>query len=92
MRADAEIEAYDNGKKWRIVVNAIPYQVNKSRLITQIANLVKDKRIEGISDIRDESDRDGMRIVIELKREANPQVVLNQLYKQTQLQMSMGIY
>ena len=91
MRADAEIEAYDNGKKWRIIVNAIPYQVNKARLITQIANLVKDKRIEGISDIRDESDRDGMRIVIELKREANPQVVLNQLYKQTQLQMSSGI-
>jgi len=91
MRADAEIESYDNGKKWRIVVNAIPYQVNKARLITQIANLVKDKRIEGISDIRDESDRDGMRIVIELKREANPQVVLNQLYKQTQLQMSSGI-
>ncbi|MBO5910167.1 MAG: DNA topoisomerase (ATP-hydrolyzing) subunit A, partial [Clostridia bacterium] len=91
MRADAEIESYDNGKKWRIVVNAIPYQVNKARLITQIANLVKDKRIEGISDIRDESDRDGMRIVIELKREANPQVILNQLYKQTQLQLSNGI-
>ena len=91
MRAKTDIESYDNGKRWRIVVNAIPYQVNKARLITQIANLVKDKRIEGISDIRDESDRDGMRIVIELKKEANPQIVLNQLFKQTQLQMSNGI-
>ena len=91
MRADAEIEAYDNGKRWRIIVHSIPYQVNKAKLITQIANLVKDKVIEGISDIRDESDRDGMRIVIELKRDANPQIVLNLLYKQTQLQQSSGI-
>lgn len=91
MRAKTEIESYDEGKRWRIVVNAIPYQVNKSKLIQQIAGLVKDKKIEGISDIRDESDRDGMRIVIELKRDANPQVVLNLLYKQTQLQLSSGI-
>ena len=91
MRAETDIESYDNGKRWRIVANAIPYQVNKARLITQIANLVKDKKIEGISDIRDESDRDGMRIVVELKKDANPQVVLNMLFKQTQLQMSTGI-
>lgn len=91
MRAKAEIEDYDNGRRWRIIVNAIPYQVNKSKLIIQIANLVKDKKIEGISDIRDESDRDGMRIVIELRRDANPQVILNQLYKQTQLRVSTGI-
>ncbi|MBE5740922.1 MAG: DNA gyrase subunit A [Clostridiales bacterium] len=91
MRAKTDIESYDNGKRWRIVVNAIPYQVNKAKLITQIATLVKDKKIEGISDIRDESDRDGMRIVIELKREANPQIVQNLLFKQTQLQLSSGI-
>lgn len=91
VRAKADIEPYDNGKRYRIVVTAIPYQVNKSRLIQQIAGLVKDKKIDGISDIRDESDRDGMRIVIELKRDANPQVVLNLLYKQTQLQVSNGI-
>ncbi len=91
MRAKAEIESYDEGKRYRIVVHAIPYQVNKSKLILQIATLVKDKKIEGISDIRDESDRDGMRIVIELKRDANPQIVLNLLYKMTQLQLSAGI-
>ena len=91
IRAKADIEPYDNGKRYRIIINAIPYQVNKSRLIQQIAGLVKDKKIDGISDIRDESDRDGMRIVIELKRDANPQVVLNMLYKQTQLQVSNGI-
>ncbi len=91
MRAKADIESYEKGKRWRIVVHAIPYQVNKAKLITQIANLVKDKKIEGISDIRDESDREGLRIVIELKKDANPQVVLNQLYKQTQLQLSAGI-
>lgn len=91
MRAKADIESYDNGKRWRIVVTAIPYQVNKARLIQQIANLVKDKRIDGISDLRDESGRDGMRIVIELKKDATPQIVLNMLYKQTQLQLSSGI-
>lgn len=91
MRAKADIESYDNGKRWRIVVTAIPYQVNKARLIQQIANLVKDKKIDGISDLRDESGREGMRIVIELKKDATPQIVLNLLYKQTQLQLSSGI-
>ena len=91
MRAKTDIEAYDNGKRFRIVATAIPYQVNKAKLIAQIANLAKDKKIDGISDVRDESDRDGMRIVVEVKRDANPHVILNQLYKQTPLQMSSGI-
>ncbi|MDD4350994.1 MAG: DNA gyrase subunit A, partial [Clostridia bacterium] len=91
IRAKAEIEEFDNGKHYKIVINEIPYQVNKAKLIIQIANLVKDKRIEGISDIRDESDRDGVRIIIELKRDANPQIVLNNLYKLSQLQVSNGI-
>ena len=91
LRANAEIENYDQGKRYRIVVTEIPYQVNKSKLIMQIADLVRNKRIEGISDIRDESDREGMRIVIEVKKDANAQVVLNQLYKLSQLQVSNGI-
>ena len=91
LRASAEIENYDQGKRYRIVVSHIPYQVNKAKLIMQIADLVKDKRIEGISDIRDESDREGLRIVIEIKKDANAQVVLNQLYKMSQLQVSNGI-
>ena len=91
MRAKTEIETFDNGKRFRIVATAIPYQVNKARLIQQIANLVKDKKIDGISYIGDESGRDGMRIVIEVKKDANPHVVLNQLFKQTQLQLSSGI-
>ncbi|GAA0745738.1 DNA gyrase subunit A [Clostridium oceanicum] len=89
IRARAEIEE-EKGRN-RIVVTEIPYQVNKSKLIENIANLVKDKRITGISDIRDESDRTGMRIVIELKRDANPNIVLNQLYKHTKLQDTFGI-
>ena len=89
IRSKAEIEEYGNGKT-RIVVTEIPYQVNKAKLIMQIADLVKDKRIEGISDIKEESDREGMRIVIEIKRDANAQVVLNSLYKHTQLQISFG--
>lgn len=89
IRAKAEIEE-EKGRN-RIVVTEIPYQVNKSKLIENIANLVKDKRITGISDIRDESDRTGMRIVIELKRDANPNIVLNQLYKHTKLQDTFGI-
>ena len=89
VRADAEIEPM--GNRQRIVVTEIPYQVNKSRLIEKIADLVKDKRIEGISDLRDESDRTGMRIVIELRRDANANVVLNQLYKNTQMQDTFGI-
>ena len=79
------------GDRTRIIVDQLPYQVNKSLLLKSIADQVKDKRIEGISDLRDESDRNGMRIVIELKRDANPQVVLNTLFKQTSLQTSFGI-
>ena len=75
----------------RQVVTELPYMVNKARLLQSIANLVKDKRIEGISDLRDESDRDGMRMVVELKKEANPQVVLNQLYHYSQMQETVGI-
>lgn len=89
VRAKTDIE--DDGNKVRIAVTEIPYQVNKAQLIVQIANLVKDKKIEGISDIREESDRQGMRIVIELKRDANPQVVLNLLFKHSQMQVSNGI-
>ncbi|MCD8205048.1 MAG: DNA gyrase subunit A [Clostridia bacterium] len=93
LRSRCEIEDYKSGsqERTRIVVSEIPYQVNKSKLIVDIAALVKDKRIDGISDIRDESDRDGMRIVIELKKEANAQVVLNYLYKHTNLQISDGL-
>ena len=93
LRARCEIEDYTSGNttRTRIVVTEIPYQVNKARLIENIADLVKDKRVEGISDIREESDRDGMRIVIELRKDANAQVVLNTLYKHTQLQTSNGI-
>ena len=74
-----------------IVVHEIPYQVNKARMIETMADAVRDKRIEGIADLRDESDRDGVRVVIELKREAEPKVVLNQLYRYTPLQSSFGI-
>ena len=93
LRAKCEIEDYNSGNtvRSRIIVTEIPYQVNKARLIENIADLVKEKRIEGISDIREESDRDGMRIVIEIKKDANPQVVLNLLYKHTALQTSNGI-
>jgi DNA gyrase subunit A len=90
VRATTDIEVM-SGNKQRIVVTELPYQVNKSRLIENIANLVKDKKIEGISDLRDESDRKGMRIVIELKRDSNANVILNQLYKHTQLQDTFGI-
>ncbi len=90
MRARAEIEQM-NETRQRIVVTEIPYQVNKARLIEKMAELVRDKRVEGISDLRDESDRTGMRIVIELKRDANASVVLNQLYKYTQLQETFSI-
>lgn len=90
IRAKAVIEQMNNGKQ-RIIVTEIPYQVNKSALIEKIADLVRDRHIEGISDLRDESDRNGMRIVIELKREANANVVLNQLYKNTQMQETFGV-
>jgi len=89
VRAKTMIEPMENGKQ-RIVVMEIPYMVNKARLVEKIAELVRDKNIEGISDLRDESDRSGNRIVIELKRDANPNVILNQLYKHTQLQSNFG--
>jgi DNA gyrase subunit A len=91
MRAKSEIETNKKGDRQSIVVTEIPYQVNKAKLIERIAELVREKTIEGISDLRDESDRDGMRIVIELKRGEVAEVVLNNLYKHTQLQMSFGI-
>jgi DNA gyrase subunit A len=91
MRARAVIEEKETSNKSQIVVTEIPYQVNKARLIESIAELVRDKKIDGISDLRDESDRDGMRIVIELKRDAIPRVVLNQLYKHTQMQSTFGV-
>ena len=81
----------EKGDKKRIIVTEIPYQVNKARLIESIADLVRSKKVEGIYDIRDESDRKGMRVVIELKKNANPDIILNQLYKHTQLQSSFGI-
>ena len=90
MRARAVVEEKESTGKQQIVVTEIPFQVNKSRLVEQIADQVRDKKIEGISDLRDESDRDGMRIVIELKRDANTEVVLNQLYKRTQMQATFG--
>lgn len=89
VRAKAEIEEENN--RHRIIVTEIPYQVNKAKLIENIADLVKDKRIVGISDLRDESDREGMRIVIELKKDANPNVVLNLLYKHTKMQDTFGV-
>ena len=89
LRAKADIEEVKG--RHRIIVTEIPYQVNKAKLIENIADLVKDKKINGISDLRDESDRDGLRVVIELKRDANPNVILNQLYKHTKLQDTFGI-
>ena len=90
VRARHEFEELNNGRT-RIIITELPYQVNKRMLIKAIADQVEDKRLEGISDIRDESDRNGMRIVIELKRDANPQVVLNRLFAQTQLQTTFAI-
>ncbi|WLR57996.1 DNA gyrase subunit A [Guptibacillus hwajinpoensis] len=89
-RAKAEIEEFSNGKK-TIIVSELPYQVNKARLVEKIAELVRDKKIEGITDLRDESDRTGMRVVIEVRKDANANVLLNNLYKQTALQTSFGI-
>lgn len=91
LRSRCEIEDFNNGTRHRIVVTELPYQVNKEKLIKYIVELVKDKRIEGIADINDESDRHGMRIVIDCKKDANPQVLLNSLYKHTELQVSNGI-
>ncbi|MGR3766362.1 DNA gyrase subunit A [Rossellomorea sp. NS-SX7] len=90
MRARVEIEQKSNGKE-TIIVHQIPYQVNKAKLIEKIADLVRDKKIDGITDLRDESDRNGMRIVIEVRKDANANVLLNNLYKQTALQTSFGI-
>ncbi len=90
VRAVTNIEPMQNGKN-RIVVTELPYMVNKARLIEKIAELVRDKKIDGITDLRDESDRQGMRICIELRRDVNPNVVLNQLYKHTQLQDTFGV-
>ena len=89
MRAKVHIE--DAGGKSRIIVNELPYKVNKARLVEKIAELVRDKQIDGITDLRDESDRNGMRIVIELRRDVNPNVVLNNLYKHTPMQSNFGI-
>ncbi|MCL0015346.1 DNA topoisomerase (ATP-hydrolyzing) subunit A [Providencia rettgeri] len=91
IRASAEVEVDEKNGRETIIVSEIPYQVNKARLIEKIAELVKDKRVEGISALRDESDKDGMRIVIEVKRDAVGEVVLNNLYSLTQLQVSFGI-
>ena len=90
LRGRAEIEEKKNGR-YQIVITEIPYMVNKARMIESIADLVKEKRIEGISDLNDESNRNGMRVVVELKKEANPQVVLNNLYRYTQLQDTVGV-
>ena len=90
VRAVSDIEAMANGKN-RIVVTELPYMVNKARLIEKIADLVRDKKVDGITDLRDESNREGMRICIELRRDVNPNVVLNQLYKHTQLQDTFGV-
>ena len=90
MRGKASIQELDSGKE-RIVISEIPYQVNKSNLVEKIAELVRDKKIEGISDLRDESDKDGIRIVVECKRDAIGEVILNNLYKYTQLQETFGV-
>ncbi len=91
IRGRAEIETMEKGDRERIIINELPFQVNKARLVEKIAELVRDKRLEGISDLRDESDRDGLRVVVELKKGIMGQVVLNSLYKNTQLQDSFGV-
>ena len=91
VRARAEFEEFGKDGRTRIVISELPYQVNKSLLVKSIVDQVKEKRLEGISDLRDESDRNGMRVVIELKRDANPQVVLNHLYAQTQMQVTFSV-
>ncbi|MGQ0764772.1 MAG: DNA gyrase subunit A [Gemmatimonadota bacterium] len=91
MRARAIIEEKESSNKSQIVVTEVPYQINPNRIIDEVVGLVRDKKIDGVSDLRNESDRDGMRIVIELKRDAIPRVVLNQLYKHTQMQSSFGV-
>lgn len=90
LRGEVRIETLDNGKQI-LIISELPYQVNKAKLIEKIAELVRDKKIEGITDLRDETDRHGMRVVIELRRDANPHIILNKLYKNTQLQQNFGI-
>lgn len=90
IRAKTRMEESNNGKT-RIIVEELPYQVNKAKLVEKIAELVRDKKIEGITDLRDESDRNGMRVVIELRRDVNPRIILNNLYKHTTLQTSFGV-
>lgn len=90
VRAVTEIEPMDNGKN-RIVVTELPYLVNKARLIEKISELHRDKKVDGITDLRDETSREGMRVCIELRRDVNPNIVLNQLYKHTQLQDTFGV-
>lgn len=90
-RAKAEIEQIEKSGKTRIIVTEIPFMVNKARMIEKIADLVRDKKIDGITDLRDESDRTGMRVVVELRRDVNPQVILNQLYKHTQMEDTFGV-
>ena len=91
VRAKADIEVDERTDRGRVIVSELPYQVNKAKLIEKIADLIHEKRLEGISDLRDESDRDGLRIVIELKRNENPTVILNQLYKHTNMQTTFGV-
>src|ERR1041384_700685 len=91
VRARATVETDEKSGRSSIIVTEIPYQVNKARLIERIAELVNERKLDGISDLRDESDRDGMRIVIELKRDAVAEVLLNQLYKHTPMQESFGV-
>jgi DNA gyrase subunit A len=91
VRAKAEIETHARGERQSIVVTEIPYQVNKARLIERIAELIREKKIEGVSDLRDESDREGIRIVLDVKRGEVPEIILNSLYKQTQMQTTFGI-
>ena len=90
LRAKAEVETKSNGRE-TIIVHELPYQVNKAKLIERIAELVREKKIDGITDLRDESDRRGMRIVIEVRRDANANVILNNLYKQTAMQTTFGV-
>ena len=91
MRARANVEVKARGKRTSIVVSELPYQVNKAKLLERIADLVKERKIEGITDIRDESDRDGLRVVLEVKRDAQPTIILNQLFKYTQMQYTFGV-
>ena len=90
MQGTAYTETPDKGRS-KLIITEIPYQVNKANLVEKIADLSRDKKLEGIAEIRDESDKDGMRIVIEVKKDAVPEVVLSQLYKQTQLEDTFGI-